>query len=296
MDDGPETGTRPRLIGPLRALGLRFSVRSTDAALGCTLDRLLASLADPAGGPVATAYTLVERGPGGAGGFAVSAGDEPVGETATAHGAVSLLLWDVNRRAVASTPDHLLLHAAAVAYQGHGILLPGASGTGKTTLAAGLVLSGMAYLTDEVAALDPVGYELVPYPKPLSVERASWASLAELGVVDDRRGVDEETPWHLEPSRLRAGAVGHRCQPRFVVRHRFVPGPATSLTPLPRTEALVALAESSFQPLHRRPLGFETLAAVVRRCECLQLTVGHLGEACTVLLGSVERILSGAGR
>lgn len=284
----------------LRALGLRFSVRSTSRDLGVTLDRLLGSLVDGTPGPVAIEYGLVETGPSGGSCFAVSAGDDRVGVAATAHAAVTMLLWDVNDRAVASTTEHLLLHAAALARHGAGIVLPGPSGAGKTTLSAGLARSGMTYLTDEVTAIDPVTRELAPYPRPLTVEQGAWAVLAELGLWDGGGYTDGPTR-HLAPSRLRgagaeeaAGVAGvwERYRPRFIVVHRYLPGAETRLVPLRGSAALVALAESSFQPLHRRPGGLEALAEVVRGCECLELQVGSLGEACRVLIGHVDRALA----
>jgi hypothetical protein len=46
--------------------------------------------------------------------------------------------------------DGLVLHAACLAYRGKGLLLPGLTGCGKSTLAAWLVQAGFEHLTDEL--------------------------------------------------------------------------------------------------------------------------------------------------
>jgi len=43
-----------------------------------------------------------------------------------------------------------LFHAAALAWQGRGLLLPGKISAGKTTLTAWLLSRGLDYLTDEL--------------------------------------------------------------------------------------------------------------------------------------------------
>ena len=62
----------------------------------------------------------------------------------------------------------LLLHAGAVAHPELGTLvLVGASGAGKSTASSLLGRNG-AYLTDELAILEPGTFALTPYPKPVS--------------------------------------------------------------------------------------------------------------------------------
>lgn len=64
----------------------------------------------------------------------------------------------------------LFVHAGAVAWRGVGIVLPGRSMAGKSTLVRALVEAGAEYYSDEYAVLDPRG-SLHPYPKPLSIRR-----------------------------------------------------------------------------------------------------------------------------
>jgi hypothetical protein len=60
----------------------------------------------------------------------------------------------------------LFVHAGVVAWQGHAILLPGPSRSGKTSLVAALLRAGAGYYSDEYAIIDGQG-RVHPYAKPL---------------------------------------------------------------------------------------------------------------------------------
>ena len=70
--------------------------------------------------------------------------------------------------------ERLFVHAGVVGWQGHAILIPGRSLSGKTTLVKTLVEAGAMYYSDEFALLDREGYTH-PYPLPLSICTADGA-------------------------------------------------------------------------------------------------------------------------
>ena len=61
----------------------------------------------------------------------------------------------------------VFVHAGAVAWNGRGILIPGSTLSGKSTLVTELVRAGATYLSDEYAILDGAG-RVYPFPKPIS--------------------------------------------------------------------------------------------------------------------------------
>lgn len=65
----------------------------------------------------------------------------------------------------------VFVHAGAVEWQGKGIVVPGRSFSGKTSLVAELVRSGATYYSDEYAVLDRHG-RVHPYPAPLAVRNS----------------------------------------------------------------------------------------------------------------------------
>ncbi|UDY37414.1 hypothetical protein [Dermatobacter hominis] len=82
--------------------------------------------------------------------------------------------------------DAMFVHAGAVSWRGIGIVLPGRSMSGKSTLTRALVAAGAEYCSDEYAVLDDEGL-LHPYPTPLSIRRADGSTVAldpqDVGIV-----------------------------------------------------------------------------------------------------------------
>jgi len=66
-----------------------------------------------------------------------------------------------------------VFHAAALSWQGRGVIFPGGTAAGKSTLAGWLALRGWAYHSDELAAVSTDGPTLRGLPRPLSLKQAS---------------------------------------------------------------------------------------------------------------------------
>jgi hypothetical protein len=109
----------------------------------------------------------------------------------------------------AEARDVVFVHAGAVAYKGRGIVIPGKSFSGKTTLVTALVKAGAEYYSDEYAVIRPDG-ALLPYPKDLSLrltdgERSQTErSIGELGGV---AGIEPVKIGLLVLTEYRASAV-----------------------------------------------------------------------------------------
>ena len=163
-------------------------------------------------------------------------------------------------RAVLSqlTPWRTFVHAGAVGWKGRAILLPGYSGTGKTTLTAALVRAGATLFSDEFAVLDRRG-RVHPYPLPLRVKRGDGPGATRVPV--------EEL----------GGEAGKRPLPvGLILASRFDPdarGPIRRLSP--GRGALVLLTHAN-QARSRSRRVLETVAAAARDATALQ---GPRGEA-----------------
>ncbi len=79
--------------------------------------------------------------------------------------------------------DWIFIHAGAVGWRGRAIVLPGASGAGKSSLVAELVKAGALYYSDEYAILDRLG-RVHPFATPLQVRQEAQTSQV-------RRSVEE---------------------------------------------------------------------------------------------------------
>ncbi len=96
------------------------------------------------------------------------------------------------------------IHAAAVASPGGIVVLAGASGQGKSTLALGLAYRGFGLLSDELAIVDRDG-TVLPYPRSVHVRPATLDLIPALGFLADRPRLTlgGGSEWALTPAELR---------------------------------------------------------------------------------------------
>jgi hypothetical protein len=277
----------PARLGPYRALGFTFDLRIPDPRARAFVAEVLAPLSQP--GRAAVGYELVRETHDAT--WALRRAGDLVLSTSDLADVTRALFTDVNRQLVARSAGHVLIHASAAAAGHRGLIFPAPSGSGKSTLIAGLVRSGLRYLTDEVTAIHPATLRIEAFPKSLSVDPGSWQALADLAPDEDGglrpSGLDE---WHIDPRSIRADAVASWADPAFVVAPTYVAGADTELIAIPRSEAVFRLAENAFNLRVHQRHGLEVLAEVVRRCSCYRLVVGDLDAACALITGLVGEI------
>lgn len=119
--------------------------------------------------------------------YVVNSSDVGESEVEGAEELVRAVSSSVQLSIAAHATDAVFIHAGAVAWNGAGIVLPGGSFVGKTTLVTALVRAGAEYYSDEYAVLGPDG-RLIPYAKPLSVRTAGGTipiPPGELGLVGE---------------------------------------------------------------------------------------------------------------
>jgi len=75
---------------------------------------------------------------------------------------------DLDLYIAANSEDRLFIHAGAIGWKHHTVLIAGRSRTGKTTLVKEFLRCGAAYYSDDFATIDHSG-QLHSYPRDLSV-------------------------------------------------------------------------------------------------------------------------------
>jgi hypothetical protein len=276
-----------------QGLSFRFGVRCDDAELG----RHLAALLESLGGSDGAAehwYSLTTRG-GGA--IDLSLDDEHCAQLSGAGECIDRLLWDINRASAEHSNEHLLFHAGSVAVGGAAVLLPAASGGGKSTLVTALVRAGAQYLSDELIALTFADGRVLPYPKPLAIKAGSFEAVRKLGVqpmpAPARFASDE---WYLRPDDIRSGSVGAPCRPAAVIVPRYAPSGLTRLTALTATETFLALALNSVNLEYHGQAGTELLGDLVEHCPTFELEMSDLEAACHLVFDVVEQLGASGAR
>ncbi|ETX03301.1 MAG: hypothetical protein ETSY1_00380 [Candidatus Entotheonella factor] len=174
------------------------------------------------------------------------------------------------------------LHAAGVCRDGTGILMPGTSGAGKTTLTLAMLRGGWDMLSDDMVFLadgpvhEPDSMQVLAFPDAVDVTDATAQLFPELqDWVQQPKG----TGWVKHQLRFEA-VYGDRfvwaCKPSVLVFPAVAEEPASRLTPMTQDEALLELVPnvlltemvSSQQHLDR-------LAALVRTCRCYRMAAGR---------------------
>lgn len=275
--------------GPYRAIAHDFVVRTYDRALGeylgAVLDPFSVDASDGDGEVEVPAYSVVDRGDATKNRYALYFGRERLALTPSGSFVVATLLWHVNRRAVESGDEFVLVHAGAVEWGGRAAIFPAPMESGKTTLVAGLVRAGAGYLSDEAAAIDPHTLEVHPFPKSLTVGVGSWEVLADLTPVVEPEVTSRYllTEWHVDVRTIRADALAPATPPAFVIAPRYERDATTALLPMTRAEAVMEMGQNSFNLQRHGRRGVEALATVARRSTCHRLVVGDLDVACALL-------------
>lgn len=265
------------LLGPFAGLEWRFQVRTDSSAIAEELERCL----DPLLTDHAPEVEYVLTVPTGDVTGCLRLGDEVLYQSPARSLLYARLLWHINLSAVAASQRHVLLHAAAAADQdGRAVILCAPMESGKTTLVAGLVRSGLRYLTDETVALRTEDRSIVAYPKALSLDPGSWTLFPDLRPESTPDSADlHALQWQVPATKIRPDAVAPVAQPSIVVLPRYVAGSTTKLEPVTPGAALVEVLQQTFRIEEHRRRDMEVLAATLGACACYRLEVGDLTDA-----------------
>lgn len=197
--------------------------------------------------------------------------------------------WGFNWAIHGHLHQHLILHAATLERDGHGLVMPGEPGAGKSTLCAGLVQRGWRLFSDELAQIDPISGQLIPMVRPVSLKNESievirrFAPDAVFGtrVEDTNKGAVA----HLRPP---ADSVRRACEPAapgWLVFPAYEADAAATLTPLSKGQAFMRAADNAFNYSLLGEQGFHALGDFVDACDCYEFRYGDLEQAAALFAG-----------
>ena len=180
---------------------------------------------------------------------------------------LQLLVADNARR-------RIFVHAGVVGWKNQGIVIPGVSFSGKTTLVSKLVQAGAKYYSDEYAVLDERGL-VHPFARPLGIR----------------------TPEEFETSRVDVsalgGTAGSRPLPvRLVISTRYKAGATWRPRQLTPGRGVLELLANTVSARSQTKLALTTLPKAVHSAEVLK---GVRGEADEVVQTILEKMAGNAG-
>lgn len=165
----------------------------------------------------------------------------------------------------------LAFHAGVVARGSSAVIVPAASGRGKSTLVAALLQRGLDYASDEALVVEWQSGEVRTYPKWLSL--SPW-SVAALGLPPARAGADA-----YGPDELGAGLAHAPLEPGHIV----LLGDAGGLVELPRARGAQALLGMAFNAYRDPQAAYDAAVSVARRSRTWQLGRRHPAEMADLL-------------
>lgn len=189
-----------------------------------------------------------------------------------------------------SGPDRHLVHAGAVGDDRGGVLLAGAGGSGKTTVALAALAAGMKYVSDDYLLLhthpEPLAWNLFATAKLDAGHLARLPRLASTANISPDPVPEEK--WVLDVAEVFPEALA----PALAIRAIVVPrirGAHSALRSASAGAALLALAPSTaFQMPYDDGAVVASLAALARSVPAFVLDVGDdVGE----LPAAIDRVL-----
>ena len=168
------------------------------------------------------------------------------------------------------TPRFAWLHAGVVAVGGRALVLPGRSGTGKTTLVEALVGAGAQYGSDEFAIVDDAG-RVYPYPRALG-----------------RKSPDHHTTW-IRASHIGATTMEPARPAAAVVFTAFEPGAELRPTLLTPASAALRLIGSALAARGLPDTTLRSVRALLSGATAFASTRGEAADAALHLLDLVSQ-------
>ena len=256
------------------AYGVAVGVRVSDRSVLERVQALLPPGWKPAGKPtVRRLYSLIVGGPTSRSGvrrFNILYSDAArLLRTHDLEEVLGQLELDLELYIADRAPRRTFVHAGVVGWNGQGIVIPGRSFSGKSSLVKALVQAGASYYSDEFAVLDERG-RVHPYPLPLAI----------------RPGLDGTPPMKYGPEEL-GGVAGLRPLPvGLVLITRYVSGTRFRPRPVSAGRAVLELLGHTL-PARRRPERIlDVLTRAVSQASVLRGARGEAEETARQILGS----------
>jgi HprK-related kinase A len=201
--------------------------------------------------------------------------------------AAAHLEWGLNWCIASQSHQYLIVHCAVVGKGPVGLLLPGAPGSGKSTLCAGLVANGWRLLSDEMALIRLDDLTVQPAPRPISLKNRSIEVMQAYFPAEAFGAVIPQTV-KGRLTHLRAPASAIRQQhDRIAVTHvifpRYTAAAATEMKDKDKAIACMKLIENSFNFNILGSEGFAACTDVIDAVDCYDLQYSDLDHAIGVI-------------
>lgn len=193
--------------------------------------------------------------------------------------------------AIDHSSSQFYFHAGVLSNGEQLVMLPGAAGSGKSTLTAGLMHAGLCYYSDEVALFSPDNPAIRPFPIALCSKSTAWPTLealfSDFSTLPDYVRLDNKRVRYQPPKvNLSDPQYDRALTVRSLVFPRYSPDVSTQLIPISRVDALQRLMEECLAV--RKPLTIsdvEGLAQWIGSVDCYELPNSSLHSSVGSIMG-----------
>jgi hypothetical protein len=190
-------------------------------------------------------------------------------------------MTEVISRLVAVCERGLVIHAAALARDGNGVILSAQGGSGKSSLAAWLTADGLQYLTDEVIEIPFMGNQINTFPRSIFLKSGSafiWKKRMSqtnsprcLRFADDAAWIDPELFNPISPA--------SQSVPRLLVFPTYIPEAQLQSQELTSGETLFHILQNVTNARNLPRHGLDAATQLAKQVAAYTLTYSNLENA-----------------
>ena len=197
--------------------------------------------------------------------------------------AFPIMEWGLNWCVSVHAHQYLIIHAGVVEKNGLAVILPAPPGSGKSTLTAGLVLSGWRLLSDELTLIDRKTGLIHPLPRPVSLKNQSipliQAFCPEAYINTPSHDTAKGTVAHMRPPKESVRRQHETARPGWVIFPQWKANAVTTLSPRSKAQTFMFLAQNAVNYSHLGAEGFRIGTALIEQTTCYDFRYSQLGEA-----------------
>jgi hypothetical protein len=197
--------------------------------------------------------------------FHLSVNDVAVATSDDPKELVTTIINAIDQTVIQRIKKMYAVHAGAVLIGGRGLLLPGGTHAGKSTLVAELLRRGAKYFSDEYALIDSEG-RVHSYPRPLLVRNGSPKQLPVL------------------PEECNSTVVEAPAPVRWILSMEYQAGGRWSVREVPQSMAMLALLRNTPHALADAPEMVRVFERAVAGASCFAGRRGDVVEAAEQIL------------
>lgn len=197
--------------------------------------------------------------------------------------AYPMLEWGLNWCVSMHAHQYLIIHAAVVEKNGLAAILPAPPGSGKSTLTAGLVVSGWRLLSDELTLIDRNTGLIHPLPRPISLKNQSipviQAFSPDAFINRPSHDTTKGTVAHMRPPTESVRRQHEPARPGWVIFPKWQTGARAALTPRSQAQTFMYLAQNAFNYSHLGADGFRAGTRLIDQVSCYDFEYSQLDDA-----------------